>query len=71
MQPSQARAPAIAATAIALALVNVGLAGLIAVAVGAHSIFPLWAAVVLLLLGLVATAMTVLLWRAYLRRSRY
>jgi membrane protein implicated in regulation of membrane protease activity len=67
---SHARGPAIAATAIALALVNIGLAGVIALAVGARTLLPLWAALGLLVLGVLAAVITVLLWRAYLRQRR-
>ena len=69
MQSSYGRGPAIAATAVALALVNLGLAGLITLAVGARTLLPPWAALGLLVLGILATLVTVLLWRAYLRDS--
>lgn len=67
MEPTNVRGPAIAATALALALVNVGLAGLIAEAVGAHVIFPVWAVVAALLVGALAAGTAIVLWRAYLR----
>ncbi|MBV9174440.1 MAG: hypothetical protein JOZ81_30640 [Chloroflexi bacterium] len=71
MQQSQARGQAILATVIALALINIGLAGVIASAVGARTILPLWIAAGLLLLGIFATVITVLLWRAYLRQASH
>jgi hypothetical protein len=55
------------ATAAALALVNVGLALLIALAVGARGFVPGWVAALLLALGLAVTVVAVTLWRGYLR----
>jgi uncharacterized membrane protein (DUF2068 family) len=60
------RGPAILVTALALALVNVGLAALLVEATGARSFAPPWVAVVLLLFGVVAAVGAVTLWRAYL-----
>jgi hypothetical protein len=66
------RGPAVLATAAALALVNLGLASLIALAVGARGGVPLWAAIVLLVVGVVAAAVAVTLWRGYLHaRTRH
>jgi hypothetical protein len=58
--------PAVLATAVALALINVGVAGLIVEAVGARSFAPLWLGVVLLLVGVGAAVGAVMLWRQYL-----
>jgi hypothetical protein len=64
------RGPAVLATVAALALVNLGLASLIALAVGARGFVPIWAAVVLLVVGVVAAAVAVTLWRGYLSSVR-
>ncbi|MGI9149554.1 MAG: hypothetical protein ACR2IK_23890 [Chloroflexota bacterium] len=64
------RGPAVLATAAALALLNLGLALLIASAVGARGIGPVWLTPVLLGLGLVAAALAVTLWRGYVRSVR-
>jgi hypothetical protein len=64
------RGPAVLATAAALALVNLGLASLIAFVVSARGFVPLWVGVVLLVLGAVATALAVTLWRGYLNSLR-
>jgi hypothetical protein len=64
------RGPAVLATIGALALVNLGLASLIASAAGARGFVPIWAAVVLLVLGVIAAALAVTLWRGYLRSLR-
>jgi hypothetical protein len=64
------RGPAVLATIAALALVNLGLASLIAAAVGARGFVPIWAAVVLLVVGVVAAAVAVTLWRGYLNAVR-
>ena len=64
------RGPAILVTALALALVNVGLAAVLVEATGARSFAPLWVALVLLALGVVATVGAVTLWRAYLDSVR-
>jgi hypothetical protein len=64
------RGPAVLATALALALINVGLAGIIVEAVGARSFAPLWLAVVFLVVGVVAAVGAFTLWRAYLRSVR-
>jgi hypothetical protein len=58
--------PAIGATAVALALINVGLAALIVEIVGARSIAPPWVGLALLLVGTAAAVWAVLLWRRYL-----
>jgi fatty acid desaturase len=64
------RGPAVLATAAALALVNLGLALLIALAVGARGFVPVWVAALLLVLGIVATTVAVTLWRGYLNARR-
>ena len=64
------RGPAVLATIAALALVNLGLAPLIAAAVGARGFVPIWAALALLVLGVMAAALAVTLWRGYLRSLR-
>jgi hypothetical protein len=64
------RGPAVLATIAALALVNLGLASLIAAAVGARGFVPLWAALVLLVVGAAAAAVAVTLWRGYLNSVR-
>jgi hypothetical protein len=58
------------ATIAALALFNVGLASLIASAVGARGFVPIWGAMALLVLGIVAAAVAVTLWRGYLNSVR-
>jgi hypothetical protein len=64
------RGPAVLATIAALALVNVGLASLIATAVGARGFVPIWAALILLVVGVVAAAVAATLWRGYLNSVR-
>lgn len=64
------RGPAIWATAAALALINVGLAGLIVAAIGAPSFAPLWLGIAALVLGVLAAIAAVLLWRQYLAAAR-
>jgi hypothetical protein len=65
-----ARGPAVLATVAALVLVNLGLAALIAQAVGTRGFVELWVAAVLLVLGVVAVAVAVTLWRGYLNAVR-
>jgi hypothetical protein len=65
------RGPAIWATALALALVNVGLAALIVEAIGVRSFAPLGVGLVLLLVGIAATIAAVMLWRRYLAEARH
>jgi hypothetical protein len=55
---------------VALALVNVGLAMLIVAALGASSFAPLWIGVSALIVGVVAAAAAVVLWRQYLAAAR-
>jgi hypothetical protein len=64
------RGPAVWATAVALALINVGLAGIIVEAVGARNFAPLWVVVGLFVAGIVATVGAITLWRGYLRSAR-
>jgi membrane protein implicated in regulation of membrane protease activity len=64
------RGPAVLATAAALVLVNLGLASLIASAVGVRGFIPIWVAVVLLVVGVVAAAVAATLWRGYLHSVR-
>jgi hypothetical protein len=54
------------ATAVALALINIGLASLIVAAVGSPAVAPGWLAVVLLIVGIAAAVGSVSLWRQYL-----
>jgi len=56
----------VVATIAALVLVNAGLAGLIAFAVGARSLAPLWVLLGLVAVGAAATLVAVAFWRAYL-----
>jgi hypothetical protein len=65
-----ARGRAVMATVAALVLVNLGLAALIAAAVGARGFVALWMAAVLLVLGVVAAGVAVTLWRGYLQSVR-
>ena len=64
------RGPAVLTTALALVLINVGLAALIVEAVGARSFAPLWVSLVLLAVGAAAAAGAVVLWRQYLSAAR-
>jgi protein-S-isoprenylcysteine O-methyltransferase Ste14 len=64
------RGPAILATAVALALVNIGLAALIVEAVGARNLTPGWVGAVVLLMGIAAAVAAVVLWRQYLAEAR-
>jgi protein-S-isoprenylcysteine O-methyltransferase Ste14 len=64
------RGAAVWATIAALALVNLGLASLIASAVGARGFIPVWIAVVLLVVGVVAAVVAATLWRGYLNSVR-
>ncbi len=64
------RGHAVLATVAALALVNLGLASLIASTVGARGFLPSWVTAVVLVLGIVAIAAAVTLWRGYLQSLR-
>ena len=64
------RGPAIWLTALALALINVGLAGLIVAAIGTNSFAPLWVSLLVMGLGAIAAVGAVVLWRQYLAGSR-
>lgn len=64
------RGPAILATAAALALINIGLAGIIVEGIGARSFAPLWLVIVLLVVGVVAAVGAFTLWRGYLQSAR-
>ena len=64
------RGPAIWATAVALALLNAGLAALIVLAVGAPSFAPLWVGALLVLAGAAAAWGAFVLWRRYLANAR-
>ncbi len=64
------RGPAAIATAIALALVNLGLAALIVEAIGARSLAPLWVSVLIFAVGIAATVAAIMLWRRYLSAAR-
>ena len=67
----RSRAPAVIATAVALALINVGLASLIVAAVGAPGLAPIWLSVLLVALGIAAAVGCVTLWRQYLGEVRH
>ena len=64
------RGTATLVTALALALVNVGLATLVVNAVGASSFAPSWLGLVSLVLGVAAAVAAVVLWRQYLTEAR-
>jgi hypothetical protein len=64
------RGPAIWATAVALALVNVGLAALIVGAMGQRSFAPLWISALIVVGGVAAATWAVVLWRQYLHSVR-
>ena len=64
------RGPAIWATAVALALINIGLAALIVAAIGAASAVSVWIGVIALLVGAAAAVAAVVLWRQYLAAAR-
>ena len=64
------RGPAMWATAVALAMINAGLAILIVAAIGVRGFAPLWIGVVLLLVGVAAAVAAVMLWRQYLVAAR-
>ena len=61
------RGPAIWATATAVGLINIGLAALIVIAIGAGGFIPIWLGLSLVLAGIVAAAVAVSLWRGYQR----
>ena len=62
----RSRAPAVLATAVALALINIGLASLIVAAVGSPGVAPIWASILLVAIGVAAAIACVALWRQYL-----
>jgi hypothetical protein len=64
------RGPAIWVTAVALALVKVGLATVIVGATGQRSFAPFWVSLLILVAGLAAAVWAVLLWREYLTGIR-
>jgi len=64
------RAQAVALTAIALALINVGLASLIAGLAGVHVLGGPGVAVALLALGVLLAVGAVIAWRRFLARGR-
>jgi hypothetical protein len=57
-------------TAVALALINVGLASLIVAAVGSPGVAPFWLSALLVALGIAATVGCIALWRQYLTGVR-
>jgi hypothetical protein len=61
------RGPAVAATTLALGLINIGLASLIVIALGAGVFVPTWLALGLIVGGCVAAVIAVTLWRGYVR----
>jgi len=60
------RGPAMWATVIALALINVGLATSIVAAMGTANFAPMWVGLALLGIGLAAAVLAFNLWRQYL-----
>jgi len=64
------RGPAIWATVIALALINVGAAASIVALSRPGSFMPLWAGLALTALGVVALALAVRLWQRHLQELR-
>jgi hypothetical protein len=66
----RSRAPALWATAVALALINIGAAATIVSIIGARGFAPLWLGLVLVLCGVAAAVGAVLLWRQYLADMR-
>jgi uncharacterized membrane protein HdeD (DUF308 family) len=64
------RGPATWATAIALALINLGLAILIVLAVSAVEFTSMWLGVALLVGGIAFAIAAVALWRQYLNEVR-
>ena len=64
------RGPAIWATVVALALINVGAAATIVALMGATNSMPLWAGLALTAIGVVVLVVAVRLWREYLRHMR-
>ena len=64
------RGPATLATAIALALINLGLATLIVQVVSSGSFAPIWLGLALLVAGIAAGMVAVGLWRQYLNEAR-
>jgi hypothetical protein len=54
------------ATALALGAINFGLAVLIVAAIGAPLFVPLWVGVLVFVLGVIAAALALRMWRAYL-----
>ena len=64
------RGPAIWATAVALALVNIGIATLIVSAMGSSVVAPLWVGLACVVLGAASAAGAVVLWRQYLAEAR-
>lgn len=66
----RSRAPAVLMTAVALALINVGLASLIVAAVGSPGLAPVWLSILVVALGIAAAIACVALWRGYLNDFR-
>lgn len=67
---SRGRTAAMWATALALALINLGLAALIAQLFGGTSIAPLWASVGLIVVGVVLAIVAVRQWQTYIAHAR-
>jgi hypothetical protein len=63
-------APAVVATAVALAGINFGLAVLIVAAIGARTFAPTWLGVAGLAFGVVSAGVAVVLWQRYLAARR-
>jgi hypothetical protein len=64
------KAPAILATALALALINLGLAVLIVAALGVRTFAPFWVGALVGAVGMAAAGAAVVLWRRYLAARR-
>jgi hypothetical protein len=64
------RTPAIWTTALAVVLINIGVAALIVEAIGIKSFAPLWVELAILLAGVLAAVGAVRLWRQYLEQAR-
>ena len=64
------RGPAILATAVALALINIGLATTIVALLRSPNVAPIWVGLVLVAVGVAALVAAVNFWRGYLASVR-
>ncbi|GAC1327332.1 MAG: hypothetical protein NVSMB2_26760 [Chloroflexota bacterium] len=62
--------PAVWATALALALINLGLAALIAQLLGAGTLAPMWVVLAVIGVGVVLAIVAIRLWQRYIARAR-